>query len=240
MNRRDLIKSMALTLPVLAYNKNSAANYLAAQYGEPLVKGKFKPSWESLEQYQTPEWFKNAKFGMWAHWGPQSQPGWGDWYARMMYVEDNDSYKWHLKKYGHPSKFGFKDVINEWKAEKWDPEAIVALYKKAGARYFVALANHHDNLDNYNSKYQPWNSTKVGPKKDLIGGWAKAAENNGLNFGVSVHASHAWTWYESSQGADKTGAYAGVPYDGNMTKKMAKVYGGMGWTHRICMRKIMQ
>jgi alpha-L-fucosidase len=109
-----------------------------------------------------------------------------------MYQEGSDQYKYHVEKYGHPSKFGFKDVINEWKAENWNPEELVGLYKKAGAQYFVALANHHDNFDLYDSKYQKWNATRIGPKKDLIGGWARAAKNNKLSFGVSVHAAHAW------------------------------------------------
>ena len=82
---------------------------------------------------------------MWAHWGPQCQPEAGDWYARGMYQEGSSQYKYDLEKYGHPSKFGFKDVIHEWKAEKWDPEELVALYKNTGAQYFVAMAIHHDN-----------------------------------------------------------------------------------------------
>ncbi|HEY9197225.1 MAG TPA: alpha-L-fucosidase, partial [Mucilaginibacter sp.] len=127
-------------------------------------------------------------------------------------------YKYHLQKYGHPSEFGFKDVINEWKAEKWEPEELVGLYKKAGAQYFMALANHHDNFDLYNSTYQKWNATRIGPKKDIIGGWAKAAKHHNLRFGVSVHAAHAWSWMETAQRADKTGPFAGVPYDGNITK----------------------
>jgi alpha-L-fucosidase len=180
--------------------------------------GKFEPTWESLSQYQTPEWFRDAKFGLWAHWGPQCQPEQGDWYARNMYFENERQGKFHRENYGHPSKVGFKDVVNLWKAENWDPEKLMALYKRAGAQYFVALANHHDNFDNFDSKYQPWNSVNMGPKKDLIGGWAKAARANGLRFGVSLHASHAWTWYEPAQGADKTGPWAGVPYDGKLTK----------------------
>jgi alpha-L-fucosidase len=95
----------------------------------------------------------------------------------------------------------------------------VGLYKKAGARYFVALANHHDNFDLYDSKYQPgWNATRIGPKKDLIAGWSKAARAHGLRFGVSVHASHAWNWYDTARGADKSGPLAGVPYDGLAAK----------------------
>ncbi|HEY0945628.1 MAG TPA: alpha-L-fucosidase [Opitutaceae bacterium] len=189
---------------------------------EPVAEGKFQPTWESLRNYQVPEWFRDAKFGIWAHWGPQCQPARGDWYARHLYFEDGPAWgtnvtAFHRETYGHPSKAGFKEVIREWKAEKWDPDKLVALYKRAGAQYFFALANHHDNLDLWDSKYQPWNSVRVGPQKDLIAGWAKAARANGLKFGVSVHAAHAWSWYEPSQGADKKGPLAGVPYDGKLT-----------------------
>ncbi len=191
--------------------------------GERMMKGPFQPTWSSLEQFRTPGWFRDAKFGIWAHWGPQCQPESGDWYARHMYMEGHRQYNIHLKKYGHPSGFGFKDVIHEWKAESWDPDALVALYKRAGARYFIALANHHDNLDLYDSKYQPaWNSVQVGPKKDLMSGWVKAARKQGLHFGVSVHAAHAWSWMETAQRADKQGPYAGIPYDGKRTKKEGK------------------
>ena len=189
---------------------------------EPMVPGRFKPTWDSLKQYQCPKWFRDAKFGIWAHWGPQCQPEDGDWYARNMYIQGSGQNKFHVAHYGPPSQFGFKDVIHEWKAQNWDPDKLMALYKRAGAQYFFALANHHDNFDNWNSKYQPWNSVNVGPHKDLIGGWAKAARKYGLHFGVSVHASHAWSWYEPSQGADKTGPYAGVPYDGKLTKADGK------------------
>ena len=117
-----------------------------------------------------------------------------------MYQEGSGQYKSHLAAYGHPSVSGFKDVINTWKADNWDPERLVALYKRVGAQYFFAMANHHDNFDNWDSKYKPWNAVAIGPKKDLIAGRAKAAKNNGLPFGVSVHAAHAWTWYEAAQG----------------------------------------
>jgi alpha-L-fucosidase len=189
---------------------------------EKMQTGKFEANWESLKQYEIPEWFKDAKFGIWAHWGPQCQPEAGDWYARHMYYQDHWQNKYHLEKYGHPSEFGFKDVINDWKAEKWDPEKLVALYKKAGAKYFFAMGNHHDNLDMWDSKYQEWNSVDVGPKKDILAEWAKAAKNNGLPFGVSLHSAHAWRWYETSQMADTSGEFAGVSYDGKLTKDDGK------------------
>ena len=185
---------------------------------EPVADGKFQPSWDSLKQYETPDWYRDAKFGIWAHWGPQCQPERGDWYARQMYSQGHWQYHDHLSRYDHPSKHGFKDVIHAWKAENWDPDELLALYKRAGAEYFIALANHHDNFDNYDSKYQPWNSVNLGPQKDLIAGWAEAARANGMKFGVSVHAAHAWSWYETAQGADREGPLAGVPYDGKLTK----------------------
>lgn len=194
----------------------------AQQANEPMEQGKFEPTWESLQQYKTPEWFRNAKFGIWAHWGAQCQPEQGDWYARFMYAEGSREYKWSTEHYGHPSEYGFKDVCNAWKAENWNPEQLVSLYKKAGARYFFAMGNHHDNFDNWNSKYQPWNSVAIGPKKDIIDGWAKAARNNGLHFGVSIHAAHAWRFYETAQSSDKSGAKAGIPYDGKLTKADGK------------------
>ncbi len=185
----------------------------------PYEPGPFQPSWDSLTNYECPEWFRDAKFGIWAHWGPQCQPEKGDWYARNMYIEGSAQYWHHVKTYGHPSKFGFKDIINIWKAERFDPDKLLAFYKECGAKYFVALANHHDNFDNWNSRHQPWNSVAIGPKKDLIGMWAKAARKHGLYFGVSVHASHAWSWYEPAQGADKKGPFAGIPYDGKLRKE---------------------
>ena len=193
----------------------------------PIAAGPFKPEWNSLTNYQTaPEWFRDAKFGIWAHWGPQCQPEHGDWYARSMYEEGSGDYKSHLVEYGHPSTNGFKDVIHVWKAEHFDPDTLLKFYKDNGAKVFMALANHHDNFDLYNSKFQPWNSVALGPQKDLIGGWAKAARKNGLRFGVSVHASRAWSWYEVAQGADKAGPLAGVPYDGKLTKADGK---GLWW-----------
>ena len=212
LGRSALAAAAGLTAPLLQSCtglRSASANASA---------GPFQPSWNSLAQYRVPDWFRDAKFGIWAHWGPQCQPERGDWYAREMYVEGNPRYRFHVERYGHPSKAGFKEVIHEWKAEQWDPEALVSLYKRVGAQYFFALANHHDNLDLWDSRYQPWNSVAVGPRKNIIGGWAKAARANGLRFGVSVHAAHSWSWFEPAQGADRQGPLAGVPYDGKLTK----------------------
>ncbi len=195
---------------------------IVATETEPMARGPFEASWKSLAQYEVPEWFRDAKFGIWAHWGPQCEPEAGDWYARRMYAPEHGQYKHHVEHYGHPSEFGFKDVINVWKADQWEPEKLVAFYKRVGARYFFAMANHHDNLDLWASRHHEWNSVRVGPKKDIIAGWAAAARAQNLHFGVSVHAAHAWSWLETSQGADREGPKAGVPYDGKLTASDGK------------------
>src|ERR1700712_5654218 len=167
--------------------------------------GKFKPTDESLKQYKYPGWFRDAKFGIWAHWGPQAVPRRGDWYARQLYEEGSDDYKDHLERYGHPSKFGYKDLIPLWKAQRWDPEKLMALYKKTGAKYFVSMGSHHDNFFLWNSKIHRWNAVNMGPKKDVVGLWQKAAKKEGLRFGVSEHLAASYNWFQTSRGADKQG-----------------------------------
>lgn len=189
---------------------------------EKMAEGQYQPQWESLKKHKTPEWFRNAKFGIWAHWGPQCVEGSGDWMAREMYMEGSYAYKYHKEHYGHPSEFGFKDILPLFKAEKWDPDKLVERYKRLGAQYFFVLGNHHDNFDLWDSKYQEWNSVNIGPKKDLIDGWAKAAKKHGLPLGISFHADHAWNWYEPSQRYDINGSKAGEYYDGKLTKADGK------------------
>ena len=179
-----------------------------------LMSGPFEPNIDSLKNYQCPDWFRDAKFGIWSHWGPQSVQMFGDWYARHMYVEGSDQYRYHCRKYGHPSKFGYKDVAKLWKAENFDPAELMDLYVEAGAKYFVGQAMHHDNFDNFDSKYNEWNSTKIGPMMDICAMWKKEAKNHGLPFGLTEHLGASYTWFHTSHGQDKKGPYAGVPYDG--------------------------
>ena len=219
MRTKILLASLALSIGTL-----SAQNYQVpvSEKNEPMMKGKFQPTWNSLENYQVPEWFRNAKFGIWAHWGPQCVEGSGDWMARSMYLEGSAEYKHHVEHYGHPSEVGFKDIIPLFKAEKWNPDKLVEFYKKIGAQYFFALGNHHDNFDLWDSKYQAWNSKNMGPKRDILAEWEQAARKYELPFGISFHADHAWTWYEPSQRYDRNGPKAGVPYDGTLTKADGK------------------
>ena len=187
----------------------SAVTGAAAQKADmELTPGAYSADWQSLSAWECPEWFKDAKFGIWAHWGPQCQPEYGDWYARHIYYPGSWQNKYHVAHYGDPTEFGVKDICNAWKAENWNPKELVNLYKSVGARYFMTLANHHDNFDLWQNPYQEWNSVNIGPKRDLIKGWSEACREAGLPLGVSVHASHTWTWLEASQN-----------FDGNLTKE---------------------
>jgi alpha-L-fucosidase len=159
----------------------------------------------------------------------------GDWYARRLYLSHENKnkgdkglpdynpeskpdrgYTLHTERYGHPSKAGYKDIIPLWKAEKWDPERLMGLYVKAGAKYFVSMAVHHDNFDLWDSTYQPrWNAVKTGPKRDVVGDWQKAAKKYNLPFGVSEHLAASFTWFQVNKGYDIDGPYKDIPYDGN-------------------------
>ncbi len=197
---------------------------------EEIAAGPFKPTDESLAAYHCPDWFRDAKFGIWSHWGPQAVPRQGDWYARGMYentqydnktgknIGQNRYNKFHLEHYGHPSKFGYKDIIPLWKAERLDPDALMALYKKTGAKYFVSMGTHHDNFFLWDSKIHRWNAAQMGPHKDIVGTYQKAAAKQGLKFGVSEHLGASYTWFRTSHGADESGPMKGVPYDGNDPK----------------------
>jgi alpha-L-fucosidase len=207
ISRRDLIRWMGVACSALAMVPRLRANGSAAIQT-------YQPTRSSLRSYQVPEWFRDAKFGIWSHWGPQSAIEDGDWYARNMYLQGSDQYKYHVATYGSPSKVGYKDLVGNWTASKWDPESLMGLYKKAGAKYFVSMGVHHDNFDLWDSRYTRWNSVKMGPKKDVVGMWRDAALKHGLRFGVSEHLWISYKWLAVSHGADKTGPLATVSYDG--------------------------
>jgi alpha-L-fucosidase len=174
----------------------------------------FNVSRQSLASYRIPDWFRDAKFGIWAHWGPQSAPEDGDWYARNMYLQGTHQYESHLKRFGHPSRFGYKDIIRIWKGDLLDADHLIGLYKKAGAKYFMSMGVHVDNFDLWNSRFTRWNAVNFGPRLDVVGAFRKAARRHGLRFGVSDHLWMAYKWLSVSRGSDVTGPLAGVPYDG--------------------------
>jgi alpha-L-fucosidase len=219
-SRRQFLKTSALaagaglTAPYWQSRAFAAADSPVSDY--PIAPGPFEPTRASLKQYRYPEWYRDAKFGIWAHWGPQSAPETGDWYARNMYIQGSRQYTYHVKTYGHPSTFGYKDVIPTWKAENFDPDYLLGLYRKAGAKFFVSMGVHHDNFDLWNSRYQPrWNAVATGPRKNIARLFKDAAVKQGLRFGISQHLHASYEWMSTCFGSDKTGPLAGVPYDGN-------------------------
>lgn len=184
-------------------------------------------SWSELsEMYELPEWFAEAKLGVWVHWGPQALPAkGGGWYARSMYMHPDiaeswgkDAFDFHRENYGHQSEFGYKDVLNEWKTPNLDTDKILSYARDIlGARYFVALAVHHDHYDLWDSSHHQWNSVNVGPKRDIIGEFATSAKKVGLPFGVSTHDDRFRRWFQPAFGSDVDGPKKGVLYDGHMT-----------------------
>jgi alpha-L-fucosidase len=180
-----------------------------------IAGGRFDSSVASLNNYEIPSWFADAKFGIWAHWGPQAVPGQGDWYARFMYVPGHPHYGHHLKTYGHPSEKGYKDIIPLWTAERFDPDALMTKYKAAGAKYFVSMGVHHDNFDLWRSRHHRWNAAEMGPKRDIVGAWQAAAKRQGLRFGVSEHLGASYTWWHPSHLYDQFWPMLGRSYDGS-------------------------
>jgi alpha-L-fucosidase len=221
LTRRQALGLMAGAIPAIGLRGEGTKGDVIADPSSRIPPGiepedgPFKGTRASLSAYQVPEWFRDAKFGMWAHWGPQSAVEFGDWYARLMYIQGSDQYNYHLEHYGHPSTFGMKDTIPLWKAEKFDPAHLISLYKKAGARYFMTMGVHHDNFDLWNSKHNRWNAANMGPKIDIVGAWRKAVRDAGLKFAISEHLWITYKWYSVAHGADLTGPMAGIPYDGS-------------------------
>jgi alpha-L-fucosidase len=205
MNRRELLRGIGGAYSAIALGRFAAAQARG---------GNFLATRSSLQGYRIPDWYRDAKFGIWSHWGPQSAIEQGDWYARNMYMQGADQYNYHVEHYGHPSKVGYKDLVDNWKAANWNPDHLMSLYKKAGAKYFVSMGVHHDNFDLWDSRFTRWNAVKMGPKKDIVGIWRNAALKHGLRFGVSEHLWISYKWWAVSHGADKSGPLAGVPYDG--------------------------
>jgi len=201
--------SLAMTPALRAHSAD-----ISTPVFDKIADGVFRPVWPSLQaHYQVPDWFRDAKFGIWAHWGPQCVPEAGDWYARNMYLQGSAAYNHFVKTYGHPADTGFMDLLPRWTAENWEPEKLLDLYVAAGAKYFMAMANHHDNFDMYASRFHDWNSTRVGPLKDIVGIWEKAARKRGLRFGISNHSAHAWHWFQPAYGYDPEGPRRGERYD---------------------------
>jgi alpha-L-fucosidase len=154
---------------------------------------RYQANWESLKQYKTPDWYRDAKFGIFIHWGVYSVPAFGsEWYPRLMYQKGTKEFKHHIETYGPQNKFGYKDFIPMFKAEKFNPQQWVALFKKAGAKYVVPVAEHHDGFAMYKTALSKWNAYDMGPKRDVIGELAAEVRKQGLIFGLSSHRIEHW------------------------------------------------
>lgn len=200
------------------------ADYEEVKMTFPMMEGPFKPTWESIDIHYPgiPEWFKYGKFGFWVHFGPQSAGESGDWYARNMYKENETAYKNHLKRYGHPSEIGYKDILAEWNPQKFSPAYYVKLYKEAGAKFIMIQGVHHDNFDLWDSDYQPWNSVNLGPKRDYLKEWAESARAAKIHYGITFHHEYTWWWWQTAFWSDKSGPKSGIPYDGEQSLKKGK------------------
>lgn len=206
-------------MPVGSVKMGDSRTFKEVQLDIPITDGPFKADWASIEKNYpgTPKWLRDAKFGIWVHFGPQAAGESGDWYARNLYKQEHTAYSNHLKRYGHPSEVGYKDVLHTWNPTKLNPEYLTELYKKAGAKFLMIQGVHHDNYDLWKSRYQPWNSVNIGPHRDLLNEWVEACHKNNMHYGVTFHHEYTWWWWQTAFGSDKTGDKAGVPYDGNLT-----------------------
>lgn len=215
--------------PVGSVAMGDPASFPEVQMDFPIESGPFAPTWPSiLANYPTRDsaWLRQAKFGIWVHFGPQAAGQSGDWFARRMYIEGEAAYNNHIRDYGHPSTAGYKDLIRTWNPTALDPAALTQIYHDAGARFLMIQGVHHDQYDNWNSKYQPWNSMNLGPHRDILGEWKTALRAANMHFGVTFHHEYSWWWWQSCYRADTTNnqGQLGVPYDGNLTTN----YNGTG------------
>ena len=177
-----------------AYAKRLATRLAAVDTA--VRNGPYKADWSSLENYREPGWFRDAKFGIFIHWGVYSVPAFAnEWYSRNMYVRDSDAFKHHVATYGPQTKFGYKDFIPKFAAKRFDANAWVDLFVRAGARYVVPVAEHCDGFAMYASQLTGWNVAKMGPKRDFLGELEKAVRARGLRFGLSSHRAEHWWWY---------------------------------------------
>lgn len=206
-------------LPVNSVPLGNSDTFPEVQLEIPITSGPFKANWASIEENYpgTPQWLRDAKFGIWVHFGPQSSGESGDWYARKLYNEKEPAYANHNKRFGHPSEVGYKEVLRNWNPTKLNPDYLAQLYQKAGARFLMIQGVHHDNYDLWHSTYHPWNSVNIGPKRDLLREWENACHKYGMHYGVTFHHEYTWWWWQTAFGSDTRGAKAGVPYDGNLT-----------------------
>jgi alpha-L-fucosidase len=181
----------------------------------PIKTGVFEPTWSSIGSNlpMDAKMLREKKFGIWVHYGPQAAGESGDWYAQHMYQQGSTAYNNHLSNLGHPSSSGYKDFLKTWDPNALDPAALTQQYHNSGARFLLVQGVHHDNFDNWNSRYNPWNTMHFGPKRDIMAEWRDACRSQGMGFGVTFHHEYSWWFFQTAFMSDSSGAMAGVPYD---------------------------
>lgn len=179
---------------------------------QPPFPGRFAPTWDSLSQYQVPDWFRDAKFGIFMHWGVYSVPAHvSEWYPRLMYRKESPVFDWHRQHWGPQSMFGYKDFIPMFRGENWKPDELVDIYRKAGAKYIIPVGEHHDGFPMYDSHLTTWCAARMGPCRDTIAGWAREVRNQGLKLGISSHRAFHWSYYTFEKDFDTDNPlYAGL------------------------------
>jgi alpha-L-fucosidase len=204
----------ALACPAYAQQTPMNVQRQLARVDAAARTGPFRADWDSLAGYRVPDWFRDAKFGIFMHWGVYSVPAFGnEWYSRNMYVEGSAAFKHHIATYGPQSKFGYKDFIPMFRAEHFDANAWLDLFAQAGARYVVPVAEHCDGFAMYDSSLTDWDAAKMGPKRDVVGELEAATRSHGLHFGVSSHRAEHWWWYDGGMKFDsdvRDPRYAGL------------------------------
>lgn len=195
------------------------------------TNGPFAPTWQSISANVpgngTPAWLRQAKFGIWFHYGPQANLVSGDWSAQHMYQQGAAAYNYHTNHFGHPTTNGYKDVLRAWNPTNYSPAGFAQLFHDAGARFVLVQGVHHDNFDNWNSQYNPWNAVNFGPQRDTLSEWTNALRSLGMRYGVAFHHEYAWWFYQPAFLSDGSGSLAGVPYDAITATNSA----GQWWTN---------
>src|SRR5690242_4390644 len=179
----------------LAQTYEERVNAAMRRVDQAVAQGPFRASWPSLETYKVPDWYQDAKFGIFIHWGVYSVPAFhNEWYPRNMYIKGSPDFQHHLETYGSHADFGYKDFIPLFTAEHFDPHHWAGLFRRAGAQFVVPVAEHHDGFAMYDCSFSDWKATKMGPKRDIIGELAEAVREQFLVFGLSSHRAEHW-WF---------------------------------------------
>ncbi|MDX2185726.1 MAG: alpha-L-fucosidase [Opitutaceae bacterium] len=202
---------------------------LAIASALPAQSSEYSPDWKSLNRHLVGRWFQEARLGIIVQWGVASVPGQSRDYARLMYLpaeptSPNPVWVYHQKHYGHPSEFGYKDLLPYWEGQRWDPKALASLFKKTQAGYVVVLATDRDNIDLFDSAHHGWNAKRFGPRRNVAVEWAEALRAEGLKVGLALNNGRAWDYLRPAQGAEWEGPFADKPFDGNETAREGETH----------------